>query len=85
MFNIFTGSYRGMRRIQGLPYKGRTHANSKTPRFLKKQGKNFPFNLNRNSTHITRKTQKVKNKKNSKNLDKNNKNLAKKNKKKSKK
>lgn len=44
--HIFTGSYRGIRHIQGLPCRGqRTHANGKTPRRLKSQGHNFPFNF----------------------------------------
>ena len=45
---IFTKTYRGMRHIQGLPSRGqRTHANGKTPKSLKKHGKNLPFPLRR--------------------------------------
>ena len=47
---IYTGKYRGMRHIQGLPTKGqRTHANGKTPKSLKALGKNIPFRFKRKS------------------------------------
>lgn len=43
---LFCGTYRGIRRYQGLPSRGqRTHANGKTPRRLKSVGSNFPFNF----------------------------------------
>jgi len=43
---IFLGTYRGLRHLQGLPCRGqRTHANGRTPKRLKLQGKNFPFNF----------------------------------------
>jgi len=43
---LFCGTYRGVRRFQGLPCHGqRTHANGKTPRRLKSAGSNFPFNF----------------------------------------
>jgi len=45
---LFEPSYRGIRRLQGLPTKGqRTHANGKTARRLKASGNNFPFNIKR--------------------------------------
>jgi len=46
--NFFSGSYRGIRHIQGLPCRGqRTHANGKTTRRLKSTGANLPFNFKR--------------------------------------
>jgi ribosomal protein S13 len=45
-FQLSAGTYRGIRRLQGLPSKGqRTHANGNTARRFKISGNNFPFNL----------------------------------------
>lgn len=44
--HLFLGTYRGIRRLQGLPSKGqRTHANSKTTHRLKNTGNYLPINL----------------------------------------
>lgn len=43
---LFTHSYRGIRRLQGLPTKGqRTHANAKTTRRQLASGTHLPFKL----------------------------------------
>lgn len=43
---MFTVTYRGIRRSQGLPSKGqRTHANAKTARRLRANGASLPFSI----------------------------------------
>jgi ribosomal protein S13 len=42
---IILSSYRGLRLVQKLPKKGRTHANGKTLKRLQKAGKFFPFRM----------------------------------------
>ena len=42
---IVLSSYRGLRLVQKLPKRGRTHANGKTLKRLQKAGKFFPFRI----------------------------------------
>jgi len=87
---LFLGTYRGVRLLQGLPSHGqRTHGNAKTSRRLKSMGLNFPFNIKRSQAKAlaiqrvldsSRKHGKGLNKKNSKaplkpNKNKNDKNV----------